>query len=121
MHEEVSVAPLAPIAATRNPHDLVFQRQLAQNLPNLLSGHSGSELIETVNDLSDFWLRNIGMCHHPLGHASRTSQRNSEKNESQCFHAVVGRQRPKLSDPTRERRGLQPKRDGRVRCSAWLA
>ncbi len=29
-------------------------------------------------------------------------------------------QRPKLSDPARETRGLQPERDGRVRCSAWL-
>src|SRR5258705_216310 len=25
---------------------------------------------------------------------------------------------PKFSDPARERRGLQPERDGRVRCSA---
>jgi hypothetical protein len=29
-------------------------------------------------------------------------------------------ERPKLSDPARGRRGLQPERDGRVRCSAWL-
>ena len=29
-------------------------------------------------------------------------------------------QRPKLSDPARERVRLQPERDGRVRCSAWL-
>ena len=28
--------------------------------------------------------------------------------------------RPKLSDPVRGRRGLQPERDGRVHCSAWL-
>ena len=25
-----------------------------------------------------------------------------------------------LSDPAREMRGLQPERDGRVRCGAWL-
>src|SRR2546421_9631651 len=29
-------------------------------------------------------------------------------------------QRPKLSDPARGRRGLQPERDGRVRCSEGL-
>jgi hypothetical protein len=29
-------------------------------------------------------------------------------------------QRPKLSDPASGTRGLQPQRDGRVRCSAWL-
>jgi len=29
-------------------------------------------------------------------------------------------ERPKLSDPARGTRGLQPERDGRVRWSAWL-
>jgi hypothetical protein len=29
-------------------------------------------------------------------------------------------ERPKLSDPARGTRGLQPERTGRVRCSAWL-
>jgi len=29
-------------------------------------------------------------------------------------------QRPKLSDPAHEGVRLQPERDGRVRCSAWL-
>ncbi len=29
-------------------------------------------------------------------------------------------QRPKLSDPAHEGARLQPGRDGRVRCSAWL-
>ena len=29
-------------------------------------------------------------------------------------------QRPKLSDPAHEGIRLQPGRDGRVRCSAWL-
>ena len=29
-------------------------------------------------------------------------------------------ERPKLSDPAHGTRGLQPERDGRVRCSAWL-
>jgi len=28
--------------------------------------------------------------------------------------------RPKLSDPAHGTRELQPERDGRVRCSAWL-
>jgi hypothetical protein len=27
--------------------------------------------------------------------------------------------RPKLSDPAHGTRGLQPERDGRIRCSAW--
>src|SRR5438128_9284047 len=30
------------------------------------------------------------------------------------------RNRLKLSDPAHETRGLQPERNGRVRCSAWL-
>ncbi len=29
-------------------------------------------------------------------------------------------ERPKLSDPARGRHGLQPERDGRFRCSAWV-
>jgi len=29
-------------------------------------------------------------------------------------------ERPKLSDPAHERVRLQPRREGRVRCSAWL-
>ena len=29
-------------------------------------------------------------------------------------------ERPKLSDPARGTRELQPERDGRVSCSAWL-
>lgn len=32
----------------------------------------------------------------------------------------LARERPKLSDPAHERVGLQPERDGRVRCSPWL-
>src|SRR5437016_4496612 len=32
----------------------------------------------------------------------------------------VDTQRLKLSDPARDRGGLQPQRDGRVPCSAWL-
>ena len=35
-----------------------------------------------------------------------------------AFHDVQCR-RPKLSDPARGTRGLQPERDGRVRCSAF--
>jgi hypothetical protein len=31
-----------------------------------------------------------------------------------------GIERPKLSDPAHEGVRLQPRRDGRVRCSAWL-
>ena len=35
-------------------------------------------------------------------------------------HAFFLAERPKLSDPARGARGLQPERAGRVRCSAWL-
>ena len=33
---------------------------------------------------------------------------------------VLEAERPKLGDPAHEGVGLQPGRDGRVRCSAWL-
>ena len=36
------------------------------------------------------------------------------------FVGVSRVERPKLSDPAHEGVGLQPRADGRVRCSAWL-
>ena len=38
----------------------------------------------------------------------------------QAFSARRDAERPKLSNPARETRGLQPRRSSRVRCSAWL-
>ena len=38
----------------------------------------------------------------------------------QANSSEVDAQRLKLSDPAHGTRGLQPERDGRVRCSAWL-
>ena len=36
------------------------------------------------------------------------------------MHEVLPPNDPKLSDPAREGARLQPEREGRVRCSAWL-
>src|SRR5712692_5092044 len=54
------------------------------------------------------------------GSTSGASSQPYQGNFSCNLATVVIRPRPKPSDPAHESVGLQPGRDGRVRCSAWL-
>ena len=53
-----------------------------------------------------------------VGREKETSFVLLEHSVAPPLHGLA--ERPKLSDPAHGTRGLQPERDGRVRCSAWL-
>ena len=58
---------------------------------------------------------------HPPAHGHIITPGKPPQKVHTLLTSYYPYQRPKLSDPAHGTPRLQPRRDGRVRCSAWLA